>query len=231
VRFSNYPNDKEDIMSEEFGTPVPPTSRPITEIWIQALTQPNEESYRQIAEDPGGSVGKAAQWVYIAGLVSYLFSVLVGSLTGTMDTFGDLMGTGFVSILCVVLFFPLFNILGLMLNAGITQLIASALGGTGDFTKLFWTIAAYSVPFSLITAVLGIIPIVQCLVLPLAFYGIFLSLLSVKAVNQFSWGKAVMSSLAIWILLMVLVIVMVIGVLALLGPAIGNVFSDIITEI
>ena len=110
----------------------------------------------------------------------------------------------------------------------ITQAIAGALGGTGNYSKLLYARSAAVAPLSIIYGVLGIIPVVSCLVFPLLIYGVWLDVIAVKATNQFSWGKAVMSSIGIWILLFILVAVLIIVVLALLGPSIGTVFSNIV---
>ena len=52
--------------------------------------------------------------------------------------------------------------------------------------------------------------------------------MAVKAVNQFGWGKAIASS--VLPLALILVPVAVIAILLLLGPVIGNVFSNIVGE-
>jgi hypothetical protein len=122
-------------------------------------------------------------------------------------------------------------VLGLMISAGLTQLIASALGGTGSYSKLVYAFATYSAPLAIISSIVGSIPYVNYLAFPLSIYGMVLNVIAVKAVNQFGWGKAIASSwliLASILLVVVLVAVMVIAILTLLGPIIGSVFSGII---
>ena len=52
------------------------------ETWIKALTQPREEAYLAIVNDPGASLGKAAVWLaisgFVGGLISGIFSWIFG---------------------------------------------------------------------------------------------------------------------------------------------------------
>ena len=109
--------------------------------------------------------------------------------------------------------------------------VAGALGGTGSYSKLAFAFAAYLAPLSVISSVLGLIPYVNCLAFPLGIYGIVLNVTAVKAVNQLSWGKAIAASVVILAGVVIGVACLTIVILALLGPAIGNVFSNIIQEI
>lgn len=75
-------------------------------------------------------------------------------------------------------------------------------------------------------------PLVNCLAFPLGIYGLVLNAIAVKAVHQFSWGRALAASFALLaVALLCLLPVFVIVVLAILGPAIGNIFSNIVNEI
>jgi pilus assembly protein Flp/PilA len=205
-----------------------------SETWTKALTQPSEAMYRQIANDPGATPRRAYTWIFVSSLIGYVIYTLIGSLFGT-NAFVSMGEEFFGSLICVVLFGApigaLLSVLGTMIGVGITQVIASALGGTGTYSKLVYAVAAYAAPIALITYLLNIIPYVNCLTIPLGFYAIFLNITAVKAVNEFGWGKAIASSVVILAILLVVAAVIVIVVLALLGPAIGNVFSDIISEI
>jgi pilus assembly protein Flp/PilA len=217
-------------MSEEYGS-YQSKSLSWSETWIKALTQPSEASYAEIANDPEATPRRAYTWIFISSLIGYIIYMFVSSLLGTNMIGERVLGSLVAAVLCGAPIGGLLAVLGIMINAGISQLIASALGGTGTYSKLVYAVAAYTAPLSLISFFLGIIPYVNCLALPLGLYGIFLNITAVKAVNRFSWGKAVISSIVILVLLIVLVAIVVIVVLALLGPAIGNVFSDVLTEI
>ncbi len=62
-------------------------------------------------------------------------------------------------------------------------------------------------------------------------YGLVLNIMAVKAVHQLDWGRAIASSAVIWVGLLCCVSVVIIAVLTLLGPSIGNVFSNIIENL
>ena len=105
------------------------------------------------------------------------------------------------------------------------------LGGTGTYAKLAYAFAAYLAPLTLVSSFISAIPLVNCLTLPIAIYGIVLNVIAVKAVHQFGWGKALASSVLVFAGILLVVAVGVIVILALLGPAIGTVFSNIVEGI
>ncbi|MDD5466364.1 MAG: hypothetical protein PHS96_01020 [Anaerolineales bacterium] len=72
------------------------------------------------------------------------------------------------------------------------------------------------------------IPLVNCLALPLGLYGLVLNVIAIKAVNQFSYGKAI-ATLALIILGVLMVSAFIAAIVFVtLAPAVGNVFSNII---
>lgn len=238
-------------MSQQYGglPPLtPPSSTPPstpaglswTDTWIKALTQPSEETYAAIASDAvPGSDSKAYTWVFLASIISQLIAVIASFAFYRTTTLAGPGGAAFeqfrsssplISLICSPIFAAISVLLFIVLT-GITQLIAGAFGGTGTYSKLLYTTAAFSAPMAILTAVLGLIPFVGCFNLVLGIYSIVLDVIAVKAVNQFSWGKAILSSLVIWILLLIFAAVIVIVILAILGPSIGNIFSNIVREL
>ena len=209
-----------------------------SQTWIKALTQPNVATFEQIANDaPPDSYSKALTWIFAATLVSGLINVVVGLVFSSAARFSNVRGidpatlqgtSTVVSLICV----PVIGLISVIITAiivGITHLVARALGGTGTYNKLIYTTAAYSAPLTIVSSLIGVIPVVgACVNLILGIYGLVLNVTSVKAVHQFDWGKAILSSVVIWIGLLVLVAVILIVVLALLGPSIGNIFSNIV---
>jgi len=208
---------------------------PWYKVWTNALTRPSVAEYEALVSQPGVSTAKASLWVFLASTIGYAISLLallvVPSLfpyySQTSST--DLSGLGLV-LLCFAPFGGLLSVVGLYISAGLSHILAKALGGVGSFSQLAYAIAAYTSPISLVASVIGLIPLVNCLGIFIGAYAIGLNILSVKAVHKFSWGKAVLSSAVIIGLLIALVGCLVIVILALMGPAIGNVFSNIITE-
>jgi len=54
-----------------------------------------------------------------------------------------------------------------------------------------YALAAFTAPITFLSAVIGWIPFVNCLTLPLVVYNMLLTLLAVKSVNRISWGKTI----------------------------------------
>lgn len=230
-------------MSQETGTPQvsPPSApQPIYEIWMDALIKPNVETYQGFGRHPNASAMRGFLWLFLAYLISTLISVMGAAFLGSLSTIlGDqgpgaapgFAGLSGLTLLCLAPLGAVFGVLALAIIAGISNLIARAVGGTGSFGQLVYAFAAYLAPLTIISSVLGIVPLLNCVTIPLGFYGLFLNILAIKAVHDISWGKAVLSSVVIIAGIMIFVAVFVIVILALLGPAIGNVFSNIIEEI
>ena len=211
-----------------------------SEVWISALTKPSVETYDRLVRDPNASANKAYLWVFICALIGYalssLISLAIGALFETSSIPGfetsALFGSSIVALVCCVPIFAILAVVGLIINSGLTQLIARALGGTGTYSELVYANAAYVAPLSLVSSILGAIPFVNlCLGIPLAIYYIVLNVIAINAVNRFGWGKAVVSALIVPVANLVFVSCGVIAMLALLGPQIGDVFSDIVREL
>lgn len=197
------------------------------EIWFRALTRPSESTFDEITRDPNLSARRAYGWIILSSLVGFILYVMIGSLTGATSSLNQEVGSTILFLLCGAPFAVTSALVGIIFTAGVSQLIAGALGGEGSYTKLVYALSAYVAPLGLITSLLSAIPFALLLAYPLGLYGIFLNILAIKAVNKFGWGRAAISSIAILILLFALVAIVVIVILALLGPAIGEVFSEI----
>jgi hypothetical protein len=221
-------------MSEEILTPEPQgetTPEPWLNIWIDALTKPSVETFERISDSPHATTRRAYNWVFIASAIGAVVTGLISFAPAAGVETEGLLGVSLGMLICLVPVSGLFAVLGLIISAGISQAVASALGGEGTFSKLAYAIASYAAPLSLVSSAMSTIPYVQCLGIPLAVYGIVLNVIAIKAVNKFSWARAVGSSVLILVGLLALVAVLVIVLLALLGPAIGSVFSNIIMDI
>jgi hypothetical protein len=100
----------------------------------------------------------------------------------------------------VLLLSALAAMLGLILTVAIQNIMAKLLGGQGTYSQLIYAEATFYAPLLLINSILSLIPYVWLLTYPLALYEFILSIRAIKAVHQFSWGKAIVSSLALVIL-------------------------------
>jgi len=230
-------------MSQEVQTPhdsPQSAAQPIYEIWIDALIKPNVETYHDIGRHPNASAMRGFLWLFLAYLISTLVSVMGAAFLGSLSAIlGDqslgatpgFAGLSGLSMLCIAPLGAVLGVLVLAAIAGISHLIARAVGGTGSFGQLVYAFAAYMAPLTIVSSMLGVVPLLNCVTIPLGFYGLFLNILAIKAVHDISWGKALLSSVVVIAGIMIFVAVFVIVILALLGPAIGNVFSNIIEEI
>ena len=175
------------------------------EAWRMALTRPNEETFRSLADDPNGSLGRALGWIVITSAISFLITtaaqLLFSSLLAGPGLFealeqeaglllpGGLMIAGV--FICGLPMVALISAVGILIYSGIVQFTASAFGGEGTFSEMTYALAAFTAPITLLGAVIGWIPLVNCLTLPLVVYNLMLTLLAVKSVNRISWGKTI----------------------------------------
>ena len=232
-------------MSNELSNaPMMPVGAPsIFQIWINALTKPNEMTYRDIAASPNAKATTAYLWVFISLFVTYVFTFLVegSTLRDRLTQSGvstDRLGGGVVGVvvalICVAPILAVIGTLFFAIGVAIVQWIAKMFGGKGTFDQMAYTFAAISVPYSLVSSVfilLSAIPYVGlCFRIILGLAGIYilvLEILAVKGVNQFGIGAAI-GSLFIPGLAVALIVCCLVAVsISLLGPMIGNVFSSL----
>lgn len=214
-----------------------PTPRAMNwiEIWLAALTRPKASTYEEIIADPGAKPRRAYGWVFLATLISFLVSVLLMTLLGnpfaadlTEGQSGGYLAYAFIGILCAAPFVAVFSILSLIINSAIIQFIAGGFGGRGTFGQMVYATGAFLAPMTVVSSVIGGIPLVNCLGAFLGIYSLVLNVIAIKAVNQFDYGKAVLT-LALYILgVVVLTGFLVAMTFVLLGPSFGSVFSNII---
>ncbi|NIM96386.1 MAG: hypothetical protein GTO18_22025 [Anaerolineales bacterium] len=225
-------------MSEEYEpiyAPEPPAPRPWNEIWLSAITSPSVETFEEIANDPNAKANRAFAWVFVSALVAYAIMMVlqffVGGILGLsafgMDEVMALFGASIIIMICCAPIGGALAVLGFAINTGLSQLIAGLLGGTGTYDKLAYAFGSITAPISLISSVLAPIPYLNCLGILLGFYVVVLNVIALKAVNQFDWGRAILTYVIIWVGAIFIVACIFIFFLALLGPAIGNVFSEI----
>lgn len=243
-------------MNDQLNAPISPEpSRPngISEwfsIWTTAVTKRSEQTYAVLAEHPDAlTPSRAFTWVFLAGTVSALISGILqavlelagfsSQMPGLADMFGSAQGGIAFSLGFALCFSPIAGALAVLffaISVGIIQWIATRFGGAGTFSKLAYTMAAVSVPFTLVSSVLtpfSLIPYLGIctglLSLGLAIYAIVLEVTAVKGVNRFGWGPALGSFFLPTVVLLccALVPIAVIATMRLLGPQIGNTFSTI----
>lgn len=222
-------------------------------VWRKALTQPNEQTFIDITEDPNASARTAYIWVFIAGTVSGIAQAIlqgVYSILGvtptipgleeympsTTTTGGDPAAVAITLVVSIcaapligglsVLFFAIF--------AALMQWIGKLFGGVGTYDKILYALAAISAPFTLIAAVLTLlnaIPFIGAcfgiLSFGLSIYALVLQIMAVKGVHRFGWGPAVGTVLLPGLAIFVVCCCVVFGTVTLLGPVLGDTFNQI----
>lgn len=237
-------------MSEFSNEPIVPGSNSemsLIETWIEAFTKPKEETFVRIAAQSGATASKAFMWVFVASLLTSLVS-LVASFGGQMNNLRQFLppefaqqfpaevapSFGFGTVICGAPVGAVFAVIAFAISTALVQWAAKLFGGTGSFDKLAYAFSSFIVPYSVLAAfltLLGLIPFVGILTglasFALSIYLIVLEVQAVKAVNRLDTGRAIGAVLLPGLAIFLLICCCVIAVLVLLGPAIGDVFSEI----
>lgn len=231
-------------MDEQFNEPVSPEPAGVAgwfDVWMKAVTKPNEQTYVDLASSSTGKTTTAFLWIFIGSLVSFFFASLVqGAVMRQlfqqfgMDAAPRSFGTSLITAICGAPIAAVVSVVFFAAFAGVVQWIAKMFGGKGTFEQLLYVFAAISVPFTLVSAVLtllGAIPYVGAcfgiLSFALSIYALVLEVMAVKGVNNFGWGQAVGSLLLPVFVIFCCVAVVVGGMVAALGPAIRDTFNQV----
>ena len=230
----------EELMNEQPNAPMlsgGPSS--IFQTWMNAITKPNEQTYAQIADSPEAKTSTALLWIFVASLIqSFVTLIMQGVIMSRM-----MQGSGFetpaaapglVGVLCGAPFLAIVSVVLFAAFAGIVQWVAGLFGGRGSFEKLIYVLAAITVPFTLVSALLTLLSAIPfaglcfgLISLVAALYVLVLEVMAVKAVNQFDWGKAAASLLMPFFALVCCISAVIFGLVALMGPALQDIFNQI----
>lgn len=223
------------------------------QVWMKAVTRPNEQTFVEITEPLDATSKTAFIWVFIAGTVSGIFQAIlqgIYAITGTSPQLpipgleqympssggGDAASIGItlVTSLCLSPVAGLISVLFFAIGTAIVQWIAKMFGGVGVFDKLAYAFAAITVPFTLVSSVLsllGAIPYVgTCfgiVSLGLGIYVLVLQVMAVKGINRFGWGPAIGSVFIPGLVVFIFCCCIVFAGLTLLGPVINETFNNL----
>ena len=246
----------EELMNDQMNAPVSPEPDRSTGIsgwfstWMTAVTKRSEQTYAAMAEHPDAATTTSAfTWIFLAGTVSALINGILQAILalagfspevpGLADLFGSAQRGIAFSLGISFCVSPIAGALGVLffaIGVGLIQWIATRFEGVGTFSKLAYPMAAISVPFTLVSAVLTPFSSVPYLgvctgliSLGLGIYALVLQVTAVKGVNHFGWGQALGSFFLPTVILLccALLPIGVIAMMRLLGPQIGNTFSSI----
>lgn len=217
------------------------------QVWVTALTKPNEQTFINLTESPNATSKTAFIWVFLAGTIASVFQSILQAIyaaTGTtpqlpipgLEEYTQSVGTGSVgSALIGICFSPIAGVITVLFFAlfvAVIQWVAKLFGGSGTFDKMVYAFAAISVPFTLISAVLTLFNAIPYVVLctglisfGVGIYALVLQVMAVKGVNRFGWGQAIGSIFIPWLVILLFCCCIVFGLSMLLGPVIGDVFQ------
>ena len=221
------------------------------QVWMKAVTKPNEQTYIELADSPEATSKTAFIWIFIAGTLSGVFQAILRAIYVAVGNTPRLpipglekylqnlpnggqgsIGSALLAICCA----PIVGVLTVLFFALITaivQWIAKMFGGTGTFDKLAYVYAAISVPFALVFGVLSLltaIPYVGAcfgiISFALAIYSIVLRVMAVKGVNRFGWGPALGAVFIPALVIGLFCCCLTAAGAALLGPVIKQNFNN-----
>lgn len=184
------------------------------EVWLTALTQPNLNAYEALRTNPYALPSRTYIWLLSAGIFSglvgglwfalnpiYPMLIAIAEQAFKVQNLGQTMGA---------LFFCWLPLSGVMLlistaiSVGVMHLVAIAFGGTGKYPEFLYLVAAFSAPLTIITALLGAIPVVNCLTLPLLIYFVYLYVQAIRAAHGLDTVRSVGVIVGVFILNLVI---------------------------
>ena len=230
-------------MNDMSNTPVMPAGpKPFFQVWMDALTKPNESTFAAMASSPSAKATTAYLWIFVGYLIQFFLSSLVQGVAmrrileqyGSNGQFVNGFGGGLITAICGAPIVAVIATLFFAIGTAIIQWIAKMFGGKGNSGQLAYALAAILAPFSIVTGVLSLlsaIPFVGlCFSAIIAIAGLYilvLEIMAIKGVNQFGWGAAIGSLFIPGLAIGFLCACLIGGSIALLGPAIRNMFQQI----
>lgn len=219
--------------SPALGLAEPPPTFSWFGAWRAALTRPSVATYTDLLLDPRVSLRRAGAWLLTAALLTYLLGITVqaalfpGTLVEAIREASENAPQGFqlaptvllvASLACAPFMAGVF-LASYLVGLALLHFIASALGSQGSYTELVYAHAAYLAPLTLLASMLGMIPIVHCLTLPLGLYSLGLQQMARKAATRMTRGR-VIAALAVGLVIVGLAVA--VAALGLTSPSLGQ---------
>jgi hypothetical protein len=204
----------------------PQTSYAFYDVWLTALTSGDQREYQSLLRDPEAGQFRAYEWMAYLGLLSGLLLPLLslGEFNAVLAEFFPTVAPLPLMVLVFAasaIFSCIASVLGLMISAGIQFLIAIFLGGRGTFSDTVYALGAYLAPYTIVSTVIAVIPLVQCISPLVAIYGLVLNVRALRAAHDMTIARALMVIFLPSILL--LVVGCLIGIL--FAPVLGEFLS------
>lgn len=238
----------EELMNDQMNAPMSsmpsggggPT--PFYQVWINALTKPNEQTYVDIANSPNAKATTAYMWVFLAYLIESFFALLVqsASVRSTLEqgASGNLPLRGFgltaIIVICGAPVLALIFTVFMAIWVALIQWVARMFGGRGTFDQLSFTFAAIWAPFILVSTifvVLEAIPFVglcvSIVLLLASLYILVLEVIAAKGVHQFGSAQAAGSVLIPLVTIFVLSCCAIFGTSMLVGASMSKILQQL----
>ena len=202
--------------------------------WIRLFTGPNNSNFEEVSMNSEASMGTAILWrtvsIIIAAALGYVGSLMgLGNVQAQFEQMiasrGDIppemqqalsqvaalmtpANLGIMTVLGIV-----FSLIGFILLCLLYHVIAKMFGGQGSLGTFSYLSAGVWSPVSIITAVLGLIPLIgSCLGVLVGLYGLVLSFFAIKTNYRLGDGRAIVVLILPVLLLIALVFCGVVGV-------------------
>ena len=230
-------------MNDMSNTPVMPAgSRPFFQVWMDALTKPNEATFAAMVSSPSAKAATAYLWIFVGYLIQFFLSSLVQGVAmrrileqyGSNGQFANGFGGGLITAICGAPIIAVIATIFFAIGTAVIQWVAKMFGGKGNNGQLAYALAAILAPFSIVAGVLSLLSAIPfigfCFSVIVAIAGLYilvLEIMAIKGVNQFGWGAAIGSLFIPGLVIGFLCACLVGGSLMLLGPAIKNMFQQI----
>lgn len=163
-------------------------------LWASAVTNPTLENYRDLLDEVDTSASRGFNWLFITTMVIVFFQTLINLFLNSVVTTNATTGTATLSDNFLCLFLCLVPIAGLVVvffNAiflGLVHLVATGLGGQGDYSRLVYLTMTFQCPITIITGLINLIPILgACINLFILVYQLYLGVVATNAVHQNGW--------------------------------------------
>lgn len=156
----------------------PPSIQEVINTWIASVTRPAIQTYA--AEVPRASQNNLIISVGIVTVLAAIFGLISG-----MEHNAALPGFIFSLIATPV---------GFLIGVAAYYLGARVMSGTGTFLQHAWVWSTIWAPITIVTSLLGIIPVLGGLVgLVVGLYSLYLYYLSIQAVHNISGTNAILA--------------------------------------
>jgi len=192
--------------------------------WINAFTKPQETLSK---EKKNATIMEGAKNYALVGLVfgllfGVILAVFAGALGASIPGMGWLAGLGVLAIVIMPIAMILFMVVGTLIGAAITHVVAKLLGGTGKLEQLYYLTSIWMVPALVVSMVVQIIPVIGAILsFAIGIYAIYLNILTVKETYGFSTLRAIAVMILPLVVIFVLLFVLLMAV-GLTASAMGS---------